>query len=143
MSSDYEVDTVTICSQQGVDFWGLERGDDQCLPIELAPLIECPQSHTREVHIVGLPGPQVKVTEHMLGGGEGEGGWQRVACQNTLCTGGTDVGTGSYSEVLPVLHEKYIRLVQHKQFQRGQEVKISLLPARHGIRHSLDITILY
>lgn len=88
---------MAICSQQGVNFWGLKRGEDHCLPIEVAPLIECPESHTREVHIVRLTGPPVEVAEHMLE--------ERELANNK------QQWEESHCEVLPVLHKEHICLV--------------------------------
>ena len=59
---------MAIGREQGVDLRCLKRREEECLPIQVAALIQSPQSHTREVHPSTVTGPQMKVTEHMLAG---------------------------------------------------------------------------
>ena len=68
-----EKDTVAEYSEEGVNLWCLDGREDESLPVEVAPLVQSPKPHTREVHSVRLAGRPVQVREDMLRG-EGGGG---------------------------------------------------------------------
>ena len=69
-----EKDTVAEYSEEGVNLWRLDGREDESLPVEVAPLVQSPKPHTREVNSVRFAGRPVQVREDMLGGGGG-GGW--------------------------------------------------------------------
>ena len=63
------MDTEAIFVQKGVDFCCRDGTKEECLPVELAPAIEHPVSHTREVNTVRFVWLLVQVVKHMLGTG--------------------------------------------------------------------------
>jgi len=64
------LDTVAILVEKGVDFCCGEAAKEECLPVELAPAIEHPVSHTREINAMRFMRLLVKVVKHMLGIGK-------------------------------------------------------------------------
>ena len=64
------MDTVAILVEKGVDFCCGEAAKEECLPVELAPAIEHPVSHTREINAMRFMWLLVKMVKHMLGMGK-------------------------------------------------------------------------
>ncbi len=113
-----------------------EGGEEEGLPIELAPPIQGPQSDTREVHSVRLSWLEVQVSKYVLGeGGRGSQLNQTTRGISTHMTC-THTHTHTHQEVLPVLHKEDIQLVHNDHFNGGEEIVVaSLLSAEETTPH--------
>lgn len=57
---------MTVCVEEGVDFWSGEVAEDQGLTVELGPAVQRPHTNSREVCSVRVFGLEVKVGEQVL-----------------------------------------------------------------------------